>query len=146
MPGRGPDVPDGWELNKDGTITLTIANERHRLRRPKLGEFRDLRDALRQRDDDRLRVIAKHPPADELAEGASDEEKLEHVLAINARSRAINDAVQELNVAWVKLVLDTLGAGDAPESDDWPSGSDDSNFIEQLMAHWRAVPLRSGGG
>jgi hypothetical protein len=149
MPGQGPTIPDGWELNKDGTITLTVDGNRTRLRRPKMGEFRDLREALRQRDDDRLRVIAKHPPLeDHDTEGdeATDDEKLERVLAIQGRSRAMADEVRELNLAWVELVLSTLAEKEPPPRDDWPSGTDEDKFLTDLMEHWRSVPLRSGGG
>lgn len=145
--GSGPEIPDGWELNKDGTIALTIDNERWRLRRPKLGEFRTLRDAVRDRDDERVRILAKYPALDPLdKDKASDEDKRDRALEIAERSRAMNDAIEALNVEWVLLVLVTLGDGDPPEADDLPSGTEEAEFVMALMNHWRSVPLRSGGG
>lgn len=144
--GSGPEVPDGWELNKDGTIALSVDGDRLRLRRPKLGEFRMLREAVRARDDERVRILAKYPALEAIDKDASDEDKRDRALELAERSRSMNDAVEALNVDWVMLALTTLADGEAPEPDDLPSGSESAEFVMSLMDHWRSVPLRSGGG
>lgn len=144
---RGPEIPDGIELHKDGTVTVTVDNARCRLRRPKLGEFRKLRERLRERDDERLRLLAAQaadplPAPEESAEG---QEKLDYTLAVAARGRELNDAIAQLNIEWIREAMDMLARDTVLPEDDWPSGMDSSETVQALADHWRAVPLRSGG-
>lgn len=144
---QGPEIPDGVELNKDGTVTLFTAGERCRLRRPKLGEFRKLRELLHERDDERLRLLGAQ--ADDTPEKpgteATNTEKLDYTLEVNRRSRQLNDAVTDLNIAWIATAMEMLAQGAVPAVDDWPSGMESTEFVAALADHWRAVPLRSGG-
>lgn len=145
---KGPDVPDGVELHKDGTVTIFTDGERLRLRRPKLGEFRKLRELLHEREDAHLRLLAEQAAdrAEKPGEDASADDKLAFTMAINARSRALTDALNALNIEWVQAAMGMLAPGEVPAPDDWPSGMDSADFVAALVGHWRAVPLRSGGG
>lgn len=144
---RGPDVPDGIELHKDGTATLSIDNDRWRMRRPKLGEFRKLRELLHSREDERLRRLGEFgelPAAP--AKDAPNDEKVAYTAAVNAQQRAITDVMQDLNIDWLEQALTMLCEREPPPADDWPSGMAESEMVTKLVEHWRAVPLRSGGG
>lgn len=144
---RGPEIPDGVELNKDGTVTITTDGSRCRLRRPKLGEFRKLRELLHEREDNRLRILAEQA-AVETTKPEKDEDaetKLAYTLEVARRGRAVTDAMSELNITWLSAAIDMLAKDSAPAVDDWPSGMDSSEFVAALVDHWRAVPLRSGG-
>lgn len=144
--GRGPDVPDGIELHKDGTATLSIDNQRWRMRRPKLGEFRKIRELMHRREDERLRLIAENPAIDELDKDADTEAKLAYTNEVNERARGITDAIVELNIEWLTEVFTMLCDAEPPPPDDWPSGLEQNDTIDRLVKHWREVPLRSGGG
>lgn len=141
-----PSVPDGLDLRKDGTVWLHIDGELWKLRRPKLGEFRAMRESLHDRDDEALRLTTVGVAGFEsLPPDASDEDKAARVLAIKVRQRQLDTAVRSLNVAWMAETLTTLADHPVPGSDDWPSGMDEADAIAQLVQHWRSVPLRSGG-
>ncbi len=146
MPNPPNPVPDGIELRKDGSVRLQANGDGWRLRRPKLGEFRKLRELLNEANDDRLRIIARMGMPDKPGNDATADEKLEYTLAVSARSRQLEAEVLALNVAWIAEALRVLCDHDPPEPDDWPSGMDSSDTIAELVQHWRSVPLRSGGG
>lgn len=141
-----PDqVPDGFELVSNGTARLMIDGEVWRLRRPKVGEFRKLRELLHERDDERLRRIASQENHEKPAEDASQDEKLAYTLALAQRSRVLQEEVEDLDLNWTAQALTILADHQPPPIDDWPSGMGSSEFIQQLLTHWRSVPLRSGG-
>jgi hypothetical protein len=140
-----PQVPDGFELIKDGTARLIVDGEIWRLRRPKYGEFRKLRELLQQRDDDQVRLIIEsaslQSPEDE------PENEVDKQLAERIRQRQLNEAVEELNVDWVQEVLVLLTIDKTPPPpDQWPAGMETLGFIKQLIDHWRTVPLARGVG
>ena len=144
MPAQ--QIPDGFHLNPNGTARLTVDGQSWQLRRPKLGQFRQLREQLHERDDARLRLIASYDVAgDKPVEDATADEKLAYTLDVNARSRKLADEVTALNVAWLEQALVALCDRPPPDVDDWPSGMDSSDTIAELVQHWRSAPLRSGG-
>lgn len=138
-------VPDGFDLVNNGTARLTVGSEVWRLRRPKLGEFRKLRELLRDRDDERTALLARQEAGERPDKDAPADEKAAYSLAVAQRSRELVDAVEALNVAWVTEALRTLADREPPAVDDWPAGMETEEFIGALVAHWRTVPLRSGG-
>lgn len=140
-----PAPPDGFELINNGTARLVVDGQVWRLRRPKLGEFRKLREALDERDDAHLRIISEHRSEDKPADDADAEEKLAFTLGARARGRAISEQVAALNVEWLGEALRLLCDREPPAVDDWPAGMDESGTISALVSHWRSVPLRSGG-
>lgn len=145
---KGPDVPDGFDLRPDGTILLHVDNDRWRLRRPKLGEFRKLREALQERDDQALRLTSARVASlpDKLPDDASQADKEERAVSVKQASRDFEESIRSLNVAWLANALTMLADSTPPEPDDWPSGADEPDTIAQIVQHWRSVPLRSGGG
>jgi hypothetical protein len=145
MAEQRSQVPDGFELVPNGTARLVIDGEVWRLRRPKLGEYRKLRELLDARDDDHLRLVASVPSVDRAPEDATAEEKVDYTIAVRRRSRALGDEVTALNVRWLSEALTLLADRPPPPADDWPSGMDETETISALVKHWRSVPLRSGG-
>lgn len=145
MPAPAPAPPDGFELVNNGTARLTIDGQVWRLRRPKLGEFRKLRESLDERDDAHLRIISAHQSDDKPADDADAEEKLAYTLNARHRSRSLTEQVGALNVEWLTEALRLLCDREPPPADEWPAGMDESGTISALVSHWRSVPLRSGG-
>ncbi len=142
---KGPDVPDGFDLSSDGTILLHIDNERWRLRRPKLGEYRKIREWLRENEDEHRAIIAGIAVVDRPGEDATQDDKTAYLTNVTARSRDITDRTEAMNVAWVAKVIGMLSDKDAPDVDDLPAGCQSGEFVGSLVEHWRSVPLRSGG-
>lgn len=143
----GPQVPDGFELIKDGTARLVIDGEVWRLRRPKVGEFRKLRELLQERDDEHVRVMAQAVADTSNVETKAEEDKVERTLAARAQQRQVALAVEDLNIGWVSEALRTLVMDkEPPPVDEWPSGMETLGFITTLIDHWRTVPLARGVG
>lgn len=138
-------VPDGLELVKNGTARLVIDGELWKLRRPKLGEYRRLRELIEERDDARISLLAEIETPEKLPDDATPAQKAERTIAIRRAARAIDAKVEELNRQWVASALRVLADHAPPDPDDWPAGMDSVETIVALNNHWRSAPLRSGG-
>ena len=139
-------VPDGFTMNKDGTCTLRVEGEMWRLRRARLGEFRKLREALRDRDDARMDLMAAMAsPTDRPDADAAPEAKAAYGRDLAARARTLSDKVEDLDVQWVAMALKMLCDHDPPPRDLWPAEMGTTEFVLELVKHWRTVPLGSGG-
>lgn len=138
-------VPDGFELVSNGTARLVVNGDIWRLRRPKLGEYRKLRELLQERDDERIRLLGGQVRLEKPDDDASAEDKTEYTLTLRHRARDLADKVADLDVAWVTEALTMLADHALPPVDDWPAGMDSPEFIAGLVEHWRTLPLRSGG-
>ncbi len=142
-------VPDGFDLKPNGTALLLIDGQQWRIRRPKLGELRKLRDLMADRDDERWQVIADHNSVevpDKPAEDAPMEDKRAFLRSQNRRATSLTDAVVQLNIDWMVEAMTILADKPLPSPDDWPSGMETFEMTAALFEHWRSVPLRSGGG
>lgn len=138
-------VPDGLELVKNGTARLFVDGEVWRLRRPKLGEYRKLRELLEERDDARIALLAEMVPPEKMPDDASQADKAERTIAIRRAAREIDAKVEALNREWMAEALALLCDHDPPDPDSWPAGMDSTETIIALNTHWRSAPLRSGG-
>lgn len=119
----GPRVPDGLELRKDGTALFHVDGVQHRLRRPKIGELRGLREGVAKRDEAVANLKAEADADPTIDQG---------------------ERQREINLEWMVGVMDLLAEPKPPEPDEWPAGMDEVGAIQALLGHWRAVPLRSG--
>lgn len=170
-PARGQQNRlEGLTLNKDGTASVTFDGDTWRLRRPKFGEFRELREALHGVQDVELEVNT-------LLEVEDDEERRQaraahragligldevHARWINRCFAMLGDAA--LPVAWEVRDGDDKPVGEHCETekeaeakagdgqtvhlvfDDWPTWLTQARVIEQLYGHFRTVPLAPGAG
>lgn len=149
---------DGFEMRRDGKCVLTVRGETFRFRRPRLGEFRDLREKLYERDDESLRLTAelndrvRERDAAANPDGAGDEEKsqaerLQASLEAKKSLRELDRSVTALTEAWMVEALELLKEdedAELPPPDDWPPEMADTTFVAELVSHWRHRPLAPG--
>lgn len=159
---------DRFEMTQDGKCRLTVGGTTIRFRRPKFGEFRQLREMLYERDDESLRLTAAATdkakqlrmaagiPEDQakvdpavVESDASSAERLGVALDIRTAMRELDNRVLDLNVAWVQAALDMLRedeVDEVPDPSEWPPEMSESPFLKDLIEHWRHRPLAPGGG
>lgn len=150
------DGDDGFEMRKDGKCVLTVRGETHRFRRPRLGEFRELREKLYERDDESLRLTAAlndsvrarddDAKPDDAAE-RSQSERLQESLEAKKALRDLDRAVSALTEAWMVDALELLKEdedAEIPPPDDWPPEMAETSFVAELVNHWRHRPLAPG--
>lgn len=114
-------MSDGFELRNDGTVCLQFdENKTVNLRRPTLGEYRLLIEAI-----ERVRSEASAVVNDEADVTTVDK---------------LNDLVLD----WFRLVFKTLGDGELPGEDDMPAWVLNSELPRDLIDHWQKVPSRRG--
>jgi len=145
------------ELNPDGTITLDFGDARVRVAPPKIGQYRRLREQVAKRDDERNAQVktwrAEVGVPDEIPEAPTPEV----IAAVNTVNRRSNEFNEDTLLAVWRLILIGEAGGEAPftglaldavptaNTDDWPIELLSGQAYNQAMAHWAAVPLRSGG-
>lgn len=137
---------DSFELLVDGRVSVVVDGEEWLLRRPKIGEFRKLRERIWETQDqkviitDRFRKEAK-AKAEELAKA----DEMTRTIESQRFGHRLTADLEELNEQWVREAFDLLAARPAPEAIDiWPTWLRESDFIGSLLEHWRAVPLARG--
>lgn len=154
---KGPEVPEGAEFMGDGTLRVHIANERYTLRRPRVGEYKRLREYRYEVEDEKLQNLrgALLPGEPEPAEGTDElrAQRLERTLATRRAGREAAVANEKLEAAWVRTVfegdperrLEGLCSRALPDDEDeWPLWLAQPDFATQLFNHWRSVPLARG--
>lgn len=138
------EVPedDRFDLMADGSVLVTLDGERRRLRRPKVGEYRKLRERLWDLQDDKVSITERHrDQAKERAEELKGATEVEQTMAVRQASRALTAELEALNEQWIREAFDMLGDKAAPEAvDDWPTWLRESDFVTRLVEHWRSVP------
>lgn len=118
---------DAFEPQANGTVKFVIDGNAFTLRRPKVKQFRLLRETLIEvggSDDDSVKAVdsGKLPPTLETAESREEKE----------------DAL----LSWWRLVFDTLGdeTGELPDNDDLPTWLFDAAIIPKLLETWLRSP------
>lgn len=145
-----PVVPDGWELADSRWATLWIDGTPHRLKPPKLGEFRKITELI----DVATSEVLSHTNAlverlDEMRtaieEGRSDSE------ALKALNQELGNQQRDFihNAWWGVLteIFEALGDKPLPPEDELPVwvSVDANNEIAALSKHWRTSPPHRGG-
>lgn len=151
-----PDIPEGLDLRKDGTVFLHVdkptgeGTDLVRLRRPKMRELKELRQAEWDVSDEvlgwidtnnkvviDLRLEAAEKPDDrELAVRIRNEN-----IRINRESATINE---DLRLRWAADVVEMLNGRELDPAD-LPPWMGSTQFASDLIGHWFAVPTRRGG-
>ena len=148
------DIPEGLELRKDGTVVFHIDDEAGRsqrinLRRPKMRELRDFRQAEWDiADEISVWIDATRTEIQDLDLPADDAEidpaKLKAARDINLRVGRESTALSEsLRLPWIANVLGVLG-GRTVEEDDLPPWAATPELARDLIGHWLQVPTRRG--
>lgn len=157
-----PDIPEGLELHKDGTITLVVdlddaKTKRIRLRRPKMKELRRLREteweiaaeiqSFTVSDREKLQAFREEHGID-LTDPTTMVGLPVAVLAeYNAAQTDLNQKgttfAESLRGPWAVETIAVLGAVEV-EEDDLPPWCFGPEFAAHLLGHWLAVPTRRG--
>lgn len=143
------DAPqEGVDYRASGIIDVWIEGERYRLRRPLVGQVRQLREAIDELSDESMRLLAKmteaKPPKPD--EDASAAEKRDFTLAVNALTRDHTATIESMNADWTRSAFDLLSDKALPDSvDAWPPWLLSGEFISGCMKHWQSGPLALGG-
>lgn len=151
----GAAVDDRVELVRTGLTRVWIAGERYRLRRPFFGEFKALRLALQDANDEIAEAVDETLA---VARRMTDEQKDQNVEDLdpdgwvawrrearkrtNEASRALADVTESLRVEWWEQAWNLLTLDSRPP--DWPSWVTDPNLHAAVIAHWRGSPLGRG--
>jgi hypothetical protein len=123
---------DGLVFNEDGSITVTLDDKALRLRPPRVGEFKTLRN----------RVLGNSRAWSEL---------LTDLRAADSRwtTEVEDDRRDQLEgeqLAVLAEVFSTLGDHDGwpTDVDNWPAWTMKPGLLAQMVNHWREVPLAHG--
>lgn len=156
-PKRGPTVPEGAEFVNDGTLRVHIGGKRWALRRPKVGEYKRLRELRYEVEDAKLvnlrDALLPDEPDDEENPTKRRLGRMDNELASRQRGRDATAANEKLERDWLVAVFDgdpereLKGLADKPlptDEDDWPLWLTQPDFASQLFTHWRSVPLARG--
>jgi hypothetical protein len=139
-------------FHDNGHITGSVGGQKFRLRRPMVGELRDLWEAWENAADEVDAAIDPHRERlDELAARAADGDLSPEVRReARTQRRQLNTelrtAKQGVWAGWARRVFDTL-ADDAklPDSDDDLEGwMLDIGLGAEFLRHWQNRPLASG--
>ncbi len=148
------DIPEGLELRKDGTIVFHIDDETGRsqrinLRRPKMRELKELRQAEWDIADEIstwIDNISAEIDALNIPQGDEelDNETLKKARAINLRiGRESTQLSEKLRLPWFTRVVELLGGKELDE-DDLPPWASTPQTASDLIDHWLQVPTRRG--
>lgn len=140
-------------LNDDGTVTCSVGQKRHRLRRPTMGELRQLRESQVQVEDDVQETFT--PYREQLGEldAQMDDAEGDERRALRSQHRKVNDAalveIEAVRAGWIREVFAVLAKPLPEPSDDDPAAELEPWMVAPelavtLVGHWRAVPFHRG--
>lgn len=162
--------PDEDELDEEivfvrnGWIRVTIAGRLHKLRRPFLGELRDL-DLSREADQEVLNQKNRElrEQTDELLEQAQaieaqanapdvepkratelNAEATQLALKAHTASRALVREAHRTRAAWWEQVFQTLTPPGYQPPENMPAWIGDAALQQRVIDHWQMVPLGRG--
>lgn len=131
-----------WTFNDDGTVSVALIGRDVMLRRPKLGEYRMLREVLETAQG------AASPRANELAMAAqrlataSAEERADGSLLgelerVREETGIVRNLGEDIRIMWLTLVLRTLDSNQQePREDEFPPSILEGDWMAKLIKHW----------
>lgn len=137
---------DKLEMVKDGTVRAFVDGKRYVMRRPKIGEYRKLRELAQGMDDAMLEVAKRQIEINaerEAATAANDEEKLTELRGL---LRGLAVKAEDLRLGWLGEAQTLLGDKPLPPADELPAFFLDPKLPADLLEHWRDRPLAPGAG
>lgn len=156
-----PDDP--VQLRPNGTVFCQIAGKRYRLRRPKMGEYRRLRESLQDMTDaldDALEHVAVQQARIRTRQSEMSERHATGELTDAEQAEWMDLRLQDRNLgreasrmveqrrlewlaeAWAMLSMDGPLPDDPDEAEAWLL---DTQLANKLLQHWRTTPFVSGG-
>jgi hypothetical protein len=164
--GSPLELDGQWQLYATGGASVKVDGKTYRLRRPSMGQIKELRDALasvadaiRQQSDE-AQIIQRlnqatgerlHEEIEQLDQKAPDFESELRRLHGEAKAladqnltvgRELTNLVDESYWSWWRQVFQLLSFNGCPET--WPSWAADATAPNQIMQHWRSNPLARG--
>lgn len=145
------DAPEGVELRKDGTIVLTLGEQKVTLRRPLIGEFKKFRELLHATQD-RLnegvgRTLTQKRKELKQAHTDEDEEAVEALIReVTAIDRQWTEANESSSLELLRTAVEMLGDHPLAAADELPLWAMDGMTVNRLIEHWRFNPLALGPG
>jgi len=148
------DPGDQVELTRTGWVRMTIGDRRYRLRRPMLGEIRDIRMSLEDMSDEIVALSTDALTASQalkaeqqsLAEADDTPDRNAQLIDLRRRdreaARALDAKTEQIRVDWWASVFAKLSPDGLPT--EWPSWIVNPDLPGTVMRHWRAVPLAPG--
>lgn len=150
-------VPDGWEFHRNGTATAHVDHVRYRLRRPKAGEYRRLRESLEEVTDAISdRAVELQARAAEIGKRAEEGQKAAEesggVYLPSSEDRALErklvrefrDEREAAYGDWMGEVFGLLCDQAVPAQDDLPVWWTAEATATALFRHWQTVPPARG--
>lgn len=150
---------EAFDLINNGTARIFVDGTAYGLRRPKVGEYKKLRELLHDTQDDiQARLLeddepkkltkkkggAKAAATDEVEAVVDD--ALAKVREARRLTRELNDFAESKYQDWIEEAVRMLGDKPLPpDRDNWPLFTTSHEFIAKLIEHWRSVPLALGG-
>ncbi len=136
------------EMADNGTVTFDLDGTTIKLRRPTLGEYRDvLREPLDEIMDtanDALNDI--NAMADAAADMPADEQRAKLPETRKFR-REIGRKLDDMRLDWFRTVCKVLGPADLNFDDiEMPVWALDADLAAELVSHWRTRPGPPSGG
>ena len=136
-------------LNDDGTATVQLVAVEVVLRRPSIGEYRQLRESIEKlaavhdelvttagAENEEYRLALLERPAEfDRDEWAAKEQRSRDNL------RRVQDSADQLRLEWFVEVVHVLGGEDADPETDVTSLVYDARWPAELQRHWRSSPF-----
>lgn len=145
-----------FTYNADGTAEVALIGRVAKLRRPRVGQIRELRQMWEAEADkpdpttDRLRVeieAIKTVVADENLR--TDEALIDRLNEFRDMSKQVRDRNEDVRVMWLTAVLFALDADDrTPSEEEFPGEVLRGTWPRDLINHWLGggLPLDSDSG
>lgn len=159
-PDDDDEAPSFLDFRKTGGIHLVLEGTKHRLRSPRMRDYRHLIGLWREEaeilEETSQGLQAFLEATDEdmkaRAEAGEDNRSAEERAAWRAKNRELGTAIREATEAagnrWWGHVVGTLGVTDtdkAVDIEDLPVFLASVDLVNRTLSHWRSVPSRSGG-
>lgn len=156
-PDDGDPEGDTIKLVKNGMVRVVVDGQVYRLRRPKMGGLRKLRELQGEVNDELSEAQADLQAAQVSAIQVAKEgdeaggDVTARLDQVKAATRKVRDAVKVLNGVrdgrwpeWWALAFEITSIEKAAPPDDMPGWAGDANIVRAVMEHWQTDPLGRG--
>lgn len=145
------------QTNPDGTISISFDGQVVRVKAPKVGQYRRLRETIYNVDQERAEKSKAWREEAGMPDPFPDDPTVEQSAARATVLRKEAEFNEDGLLNWWHLVLVGEALGDDPfpslaldplpsaDSAEWPMELTTTLAYQTAMAHWVAAPLRSSG-
>lgn len=135
-------------LADNGTVTFDLEGTKVTLRRPTLGEYRDvLREPLDEIMDTANDALDEINAMAEASVDMTPEEQRTRIPEARKLRREIGRKLDDMRIEWFRTVCKVLGPTDLNFDEiEVPVWALDSDLAAELVSHWRTRPGPPSGG